>query len=168
MSDTTAQQWLWTAPLPEAISGVIHELRMPVVSMRSAADLIQQFTSYQAYQQHHPVLRAQIDCLRQHIDQLFELRAWFQQTALQVDISRSHIEPSRFIQAIISDLYNDLEGLQQDIQAADTDCYTLLETHLQPIFTMIQTNRLACLEAIQSLLQDGLLPRLRNERDLAH
>jgi hypothetical protein len=168
MSDTTSQQWLWTAPLPEAISGVIHELRMPVVSMRSAVDLIQQFTSCQTYQHHHPVLRAQIDRLRQHIDQFFELRAWFQQTASQADSSRSQIEPSRFIQAIISDLYNDLECLQQDIQAADTDCYTLLEDRLQPIFTLIQTNRLACLEAIQSLLQDGLLLRLRNERNLAH
>ena len=168
MRDTTAQHWLWTAPLPEAISGVIHELRMPVVSMRSAVDLIQQFTSCQAYQHHHPVLRAQIDRLRQHIDQFFELRAWFQQTASQADISRSQIEPSRFIQAIISDLYNDLECLQQDIQAADTDCYTLLEARLQPIFTLIQTNRLACLEAIQSLLQDGLLPRLRNEQGRTH
>jgi hypothetical protein len=168
MSDTTSQQWLWTAPLPEAISGIIHELRMPVVSMRSAVDLIQQFTPCQAYQHHHPMLRAQIDRLRQDIDQLFELRAWFQQTAPQADTFRSQIEPGRFIQAIISDLYNDLECLQQDIQAADTDCYTLLEARLQPIFTMIQTNRLACLEAIQSLLQDGLLPRLQNERDLAH
>ncbi len=166
MSDTT-QHWLRTAPLPEVISGVIHELRMPVVSMRSAVDLIQQFTSCQAYHQHHPVLRTQIDCLRQHIDQLFELRAWFQQTAPQADISQSQIEPSRFIQATISNLYNDLEGFQEDIQAADIDCYALLEARLQPIFTMIQTNRLTCLEAIQSLLQDGLLPRLRNERDLA-
>jgi hypothetical protein len=167
MSDTTSQQWLWTAPLTEAISGIIHELRMPIMSMRSAVDLIQQFTSCPAYQHHHPILRAQIDRLRQHVDQLFELRAWFQQTAPQADSARSQIEPSRFIQAIINDLYNGLEGLQQDIQAADTDCYTLLEARLQPIFTMIQTNTLACLEAIQSLLQDGLLARLGNERDLA-
>jgi hypothetical protein len=89
MSDTTSQQWLWTDPLPEATSGVIHELRMPVVSMRNAIDLIQQLTSCQAYQ-------------------------------------------------------------------------------LQPIFTMVETNSHACLEAIQSLLHGGLLQRLSNEQGLGH
>ena len=110
-----------------------------------------------------PILHTQIDRLKKHIDQLFELRVRFQQIEQQDDITQHQIEPSRFVQAISSDLYNDLAGLQRVIQAADTDCYSLLEARLQPIFTMIETNRLVCLEAIQSLLQNELLPRLGNE-----
>jgi hypothetical protein len=166
MNDAASQHWLWTDPLSEAISGVIHELRMPVVSMRGAVDLIQQFTSCQTYQHHHPLLHAQIDRLSKHIDQLFELRAWFLHGRQQDNTIQHEITPSQFVQAISSDLYSDLDGLQRYLQAADTDCYALLETRLQPIFTMIETNRLACLEAIQSLLQNGLLLRLANEQFL--
>jgi nitrogen-specific signal transduction histidine kinase len=130
MNHTTSQQWLWTAPLPEAISGVIHELRMPVASMRGAVDLLHQYTSCQTYQHHYPLLHTQIDRLRKHIDQLFELRAWFQQIGQQDDITQHQIEPSKFVVAISSDLYNDLVGLQRYIQTADTDCYALLENGL--------------------------------------
>jgi hypothetical protein len=168
MSDTTSQQWLWTDPLPEATSGVIHELRMPVVSMRNAIDLIQQLTSCQAYQRHRPILRTHVERISTHIDQLFDLRARFEQIEQQGDIIQHHAEAIIFVQAIISNLRTDLEGLQQDMPAAHDDCYNDLEAQLQPIFTMVETNSHACLEAIQSLLHGGLLQRLSNEQGLAH
>jgi len=163
MSDTTSQQWLWSAPLPDAISGVIHELRMPVVTMRNALDLTHQFTSCRAYQSHYPILRTHTDCLSAHIDQLFDLRAQFERPAQQGDNIPPYAAAITFVQAIISSLRNDLHGLQPDMQTAHANCYADLETKMQPLFMLAQTNAKGFLEAIQLLLVDGLLQRLRNE-----
>lgn len=168
MNETTSQQWLWATPLPDAISGVIQELRMPVVTMRSAIDLIEKITSCQVYQRHQPILCTHVDRIRAHIDQLFDLWARFERINQQGDIIQHQAGTIIFVQAIISDLCNDLEDLQQGMPAAHADCYTNLEAQLQPIFMMIETSIPACLEAIQSLLHDGLLQRLRNEQGRVH
>jgi nitrogen-specific signal transduction histidine kinase len=167
MSDTTSQQWLWTASLPNAISGVIHELRMPVVTMRSAIDIIAKLTSSQAYQRHQPILRSHVDRIYAHIDRLFELRSQFEPQEQQGEIKQPHADAIIFVQATMSDLRNELEDFQQARQAAYVDCYTDLEAQMQPIFTIVQTSSQACAEAIQSLLDDGLLQRLRNEHSRA-
>jgi hypothetical protein len=166
MLDDSLPSLLATLPLPEAISAVHHELRMPVVSMRAALQIIERFSQPAALVGCLQPLITQVDRIYNQVDRLFDLRDLV--VSRHSTASAAH-HPSRqpiaLVQEIIGQLREETLVLRQLAQEMQGTCGISSTADSQKLFTIFQTNSDAWSVAIDDILAAALVGRLQNAEE---
>ncbi|MFL5803830.1 MAG: hypothetical protein ACJ8CR_19070 [Roseiflexaceae bacterium] len=168
MIDNSLPTLLATLPLPEAISAVHHELRMPVISMRAALQIIERFCQPAAVAGPLQPLIAQVGRIYDCVDRLFDLRHLVASRHGAASPAHHHqpsLQPIALLQEIIGQLREETLALHQLAQGMQETRGISLTADAQKLFTIFQTNSDVWSVAIDDILADALARRLQDAEE---
>jgi hypothetical protein len=157
---STPLNWLWIWPMDDAVAGVIHELRLLVVPLRSAVTLLKESAGADN-EQHIGTVAVLVDALSVHVDQLFRLRLSAQMTGAQVQHPIGYEVAVPFVESLSRDMQHTTVHLVANVTVLNMVLSARGDEHTQLLLQIIQKHTSMIGSTITALLDDGLLLRLR-------
>ena len=162
---TTIAALLQTAASRDVIPIVVHELRMPLVSMRAATALIQQHSpECQTHFDLSPLLQS-LQALQTEVNNLLQLRDIGGMSGESSLLSDNGDEPSNTIDATLSAIFANLQqqtgAVHQIVPSILAAWNQHLEPQLQQVLAIVPRQLEAWDELLNQDLQHALAERLK-------